>query len=353
MPARRLHAGLATLGWLLLAAAVVPRADAAQAPRQILFIGNSFLFGAGSPVQAFRPATVTDLNGAGTGGVPSLVRMLLAESGRDDRVSLELHGGVGLDWHLAQRSAQIAAQPWDVVVMHGYSTLDIEHPGDPALLRATVQEMAQLLLAGNPRVDLRLMQTWPRADQVYPETGHWHGQSTDDMARDLRRAYDAAAAATPAVRGVIPVGDAFVRAMHEGVADANPYDGIEDGRIDLWGVDHYHASTAGYYLEALVIFGALTGEDPRTLGAGECAAAELAIAPAQRASLQRIAAAELLAQHLLPSPGAGAQPAQAPASSKKGSTSTGRPHSSASATMRSGATSTSLAPAETSCAKWS
>jgi len=270
------------------------------APRQILFIGNSFLFAAGSPAQAYRPESVTDLNGSNTGGVPAIVRTLLAESGRDDQVSLELHPAVGLDWHLAQRSTQIAARPWDVVVMHGYSTLDIDHPGDPALLATSVRGMAALLVAGNPRVDLRLMETWPRADQVYPAGGHWHGQSTEDMARDLRRAYEAAAAGSPAVRGVIPVGDAFVRAMHAGVADDNPYDGIEAGRIDLWGVDHYHASTAGYYLEALVIYGALTGDDPRDLGTGECAATALAIAPTLRTALQRVAADELVARQLLP-----------------------------------------------------
>ena len=324
------------------------RATQPPAPRQILFIGNSFMYAAGSPAQAFRPGSVTDLNGTGTGGVPAIVRAMLAESGRDDQVSLELHGGVGLDWHLMERRQQIASRPWDVVVMQGYSTLDKEHPGDPTLLEATVQEMAEHLVADNPRVDLRLMQTWPRADQVYPASGHWHGQSPADMARDLRHAYDEAAALTPTVRGVIPVGDAFVRAMREGVADDNPYDGIARGRVDLWGDDHYHASTAGYYLEALVIFGALTGEDPRKLGTGECAAIELGMAPALRTSLQAVAAAELRASHLLrgaPGPGQ--------AGSKKGSTSTGRPHSNASATMRSGATSTSLAPAATSRAKCS
>lgn len=36
----------------------------------ILFIGNSFTFGWGSPVRHYRPDTVTDLNSEGTGGVP-------------------------------------------------------------------------------------------------------------------------------------------------------------------------------------------------------------------------------------------------------------------------------------------
>ena len=40
----------------------------------ILFIGNSFTFGFGSPVRYFRPDTVTDLNSSGQGGVPALFK---------------------------------------------------------------------------------------------------------------------------------------------------------------------------------------------------------------------------------------------------------------------------------------
>ena len=38
----------------------------------ILFVGNSFTFGAGSPVRKYHPDQVTDLNGEGIGGVPAL-----------------------------------------------------------------------------------------------------------------------------------------------------------------------------------------------------------------------------------------------------------------------------------------
>src|ERR1700752_4997353 len=39
----------------------------------ILFVGNSFTFGAETPlVQGYRPDTVTDLNHEGIGGVPAL-----------------------------------------------------------------------------------------------------------------------------------------------------------------------------------------------------------------------------------------------------------------------------------------
>jgi hypothetical protein len=38
----------------------------------LLFIGNSFTFAAGSPVQRWRAGLVNDLNHEGIGGVPAL-----------------------------------------------------------------------------------------------------------------------------------------------------------------------------------------------------------------------------------------------------------------------------------------
>jgi len=61
----------------------------------------------------------------------------------------------------------------------------------------------------------------------------------------------------------------------------------------FWTYDRYHASTYGYYLEALVVFGAITGRDPRSLGDNECAAFELGLSTAQVAELQQVAFDEL------------------------------------------------------------
>jgi hypothetical protein len=77
---------------------------------------------------------------------------------------------------------------------------------------------------------------------------------------------------------------------------ANPYDGIAAGKVDLWTWDGYHASAYGYYLEALVVFGAITGEDPRSLGPGETAASELGFSPEQTRTMQQIAHDELAAR---------------------------------------------------------
>jgi hypothetical protein len=266
----------------------------AAAGTSVLFIGNSFLFGSGSAVRFYRANTVTDLNNEGIGGVPALFKSFTQQAGLEYEVSLETRGGMGLDFHLASKRDVITSRSWDTVVMHGYSTLDAEKPRDPAKLIATSKQMADVLRARNPKVELYLMATWSRADETYPAKGAWAGQPIEVMARDVRAAYDKAAAAA-AVKAVIPVGEAWTRAIQTGVADPNPYDGIEPGKLNLWTFDNYHASTYGYYLEALVIFGSVTGRDPRSLGQSECSAFELGISRAEAKALQQVAFDQLAA----------------------------------------------------------
>ena len=260
----------------------------AQSGTSVLFIGNSFTFAAGSPVQFYRPSSVTDLNNEGIGGVPALFKSFTQQAGLDYNVSLETRGGSGLDFHLKNKRDLIGSRAWDIVVMHGYSTLDADKPRDPAKLIATSQQMAEFLRTRNPKVNLYLMATWSRADQTYPPTGAWANQPIEVMARDVRAAYDKAAVAS-AAKAVIPVGEAWTRAMQTGVADPNPYDGIDQGKVDLWTHDHYHGSAYGYYLEALTIFGTLTGRDPRSLGDNECSAFELGFSRPQVKALQQVA----------------------------------------------------------------
>jgi hypothetical protein len=264
-------------------------APGAQPGTSLLFIGNSFTFAAGSPVRFYRADTVTDLNNEGIGGVPALFKSFTQQAGLNYDVFLETRGGSGLDFHLQNKRDVIGSRAWDIVVMHGYSTLDADKPRDPAKLIATSEQMADFLRSRNSNVALYLMATWSRADQTYPSTGAWAGQPIEAMARDVRAGYDKAAAGAPGIKSVIPVGEAWTRAIQTGVADPNPYDGIEAGKLDLWTYDHYHGSAYGYYLEALVIFGSLTGRDPRSLGETECSAYELGFARPQVRALQQVA----------------------------------------------------------------
>jgi hypothetical protein len=284
---RSLKVGIAAC---LVYCAVVGAAP--QGRRTVLFIGNSFTFGDGSPVRFYRANTVTDLNDEGIGGVPALFKAFASQAGLDFDVYLETRGGAGFEFHLANKQAVLSSRPWDTVVMQGQSTMDLDKHGDPTKLIATSRQLADFLRQRNPKTDLYLMATWSRADQTYPEKGAWFGKPIEAMARDVRAGNDKAAA-NAGIKHVIPVGEAWTRAMRAGIADPNPYDGVDAGKVDLWTYDHYHASTAGYYLEALVVFGYLTGRDPRVLGDGECTAFELGLERQVTGWLQRVAYEEL------------------------------------------------------------
>lgn len=262
--------------------------------RTILFVGNSFTFGDRSPVKRFHPERVNDLNRDGFGGVPALFKTFTTEAGLDYDVSLETSPGKSLEWHYTQERSELHGK-WDVVTLQGYSTLDQKHPGDPAEQIRGAHELATMFVEANPAAKVYLVSTWSRADQTYPPEGHWYGKSIFQMAADLATANADAVKGFPDLAGVIPVGMAWNRAMKESVADANPYDGIDFGKVDLWTWDQYHASEEGYYLEALVIFGGVTGTDPASLGAKESAASDLGMSPAVAVSLQKIAREELTA----------------------------------------------------------
>ncbi len=281
---------------LATAALLTPLAAQAES---ILFIGNSFTYAQGSPVHYYRSNTVTDLNNEGVGGVPALFKSFADQAGLHYDVYLETHPGVGLDWHLDNKQGTLGQRPWDKVVMHGFSLLDAAKPGNPALLVSTTRQMTDFLARQNPKVEVRLMSTWARADQVYLQNGAWFGKPLEAMSRDLRSGYDEAAKVSPLIKGVIPVGNAFQRAIQTGIADANPYDGIDAGKVNLWTYDSYHASTFGYYLEALVEFGHITGRDPRSLGSKECSAYELGLSGEQASALEQVAFDQLAAEGLV------------------------------------------------------
>jgi len=295
---------IALFGLALSAAAAIPAAGQVAPPppaptvatvgrpRTILFIGNSFTQGAHSAVKRYRNNTITDLNGDGYGGVPALFKMFTQESGLNYAVALETDGGKTLGFHWNQRR-QLVDRQWDVVILQELSTLDRDRPGDASDYRSYAPLFATMFWRNNPKVDVYLMATWSRADLTYQPGSPWSGKPITAMAQDLRKATDGVRALSPAFRGVLPVGEAWLRAMAAGVADPNPYDGIAFGQVDLWTYDHYHASIFGYYLEALVVFGRVAGIDPTRLGANERAADDLGIDPKVAVALQQIAKAQL------------------------------------------------------------
>jgi hypothetical protein len=185
----------------------------------------------------------------------------------------------------------------------------------------------------NPAAQVFLLQTWARPDMVfphlatiadanypavtdgrpivdtlggtlpggYPDTLYYAAEGLAAMTADLRAAFATKAQTNPGFAGVIPVGDAFQRAVDQGVAKGDGFYGadgtyapaVPQDKINLWWDDYLHASKYGSYLSALVMFGQLTGIDPWSLGASEKAAADLGISPGDAVKLQRIASEQL------------------------------------------------------------
>jgi hypothetical protein len=284
---------VAAFVWLSVEKGVAQENVGSQ-PKTILFIGNSFTFAHHSSAMYYHPESVTDLNDTKIGGVPALFKALTNEAGLNFTVSLETSPGKNLEFHLKEK-ATVIAKAWDYVVMHGFSTLDKANPGDPTELISSAKELALLLRNKNPNVDIHLVATWSRADQTYLQSGHWYGQPIENMALDIRKGYDLAAK-NAGIKDVIPVGEAWTRAIKTGVADPNPYDGTTAGQVNLWGDDNYHGSSYGYYLEALMDFGSVTGLDPLSLGKKERVAIDLGFTADQAVALQKVAHDELSAR---------------------------------------------------------
>ncbi|MEO7244813.1 MAG: hypothetical protein ABIX12_06670 [Rubrivivax sp.] len=153
---------------------------------------------------------------------------------------------------------------------------------------------------GRPIVDTRN----PLFPDGFPDTLYYDAtEGLAAMTADLRTGFYGKAVANPGIAGVAPVGDAFQRALDQGVAKSGDfYDAAgvytvagPGDRLNLWWDDYLHASKHGSYLSALVLFGTLTGIDPRSFGVHEQAAAELGITGADANRLQRVASETLAA----------------------------------------------------------
>jgi hypothetical protein len=284
-------------GFFLGAALLALGVTGAQA-RTVLFLGSSFTYGAHAAAQHYKPELVKDLNGPDRngetyGGVPAIFKQFTLEAGlKDYDVSSQLVGGKGLEyWFTVPETLARINKPWDVVVMHGFSTLDQAKPGDRTLLLSSSKDIARLFLDKNPKAQLYLFATWGRPDQVFPADvkGPWKGTSVQKMGSDVHAAYEQAVKEEPRFAGIVPVGLAFNRAIDTGIADNNPYDDLGASKMNLWAYDSYHGSNFGYYLEALLDFGKITGLDPRMLDGKTRVPEALGISPAQSRALMQVA----------------------------------------------------------------
>lgn len=172
----------------------------------------------------------------------------------------------------------------------GKATWTSAHPGNPAKLSTYTGLLGSKFVARNPNVRIGITATWSRADLTYLTPSPWLGRPIQQMGIDVQAGYEVARANNPTIVDFIsPVGLAWNRAIDQGIADPNPYNGITAGQLNLWASDSYHASNYGYYLHALTVFGMVTGVDPRTLGGRESAAVELGFSASEAFALQSIA----------------------------------------------------------------
>ncbi len=288
----------------------------------ILFVGNSFTHGNEAPVYAYNNGAITDANGSGQGGVPAIFKQLTVQAGLTYNVTIEAVSGETLAYHYTSK-ASIIGRVWDTVVLQEQSTrpLPTARGGNPTAFFTGAGDLRRLVLASNPSASVFLYETWASPASVTAQ-GYTAGTAgLQAMQSDLRGAYFKARYDL-GFTNVARVGDGFLRAIDQGLADPDPSNGITPGTFNLWASDSRHASRYGSYLSAAVLFAKLTGADPRNLSSGAgTAAAGLGISAADATNLHRIAY-EIAT---LPDPAVPSTPLPATRASFTGSVATGTP----------------------------
>jgi hypothetical protein len=202
-----------------------------------------------------------------------LIERIAASAGTPLRVDAVTHGGYSLRMHWQKSAARerIASRAYRFVVLQDHSLRPVDHLDEfddygERFARAIVSSGAQPVL----------YQTWPRSphSRFYGERERSQPRSVDEMAARLEQAYGALATREGA--RLAPVGRAFTAGLA-----AHP-------ELELYSADGTHPSWAGSYLAACVLYGTLTGNDPRR---ASYAPWEL---PAEQAPVLRALAAQVL-----------------------------------------------------------
>ena len=208
-----------------------PPNDADQT--RVLFIGNSFTL---------------------QGPVPDLVARFARESGFFNvTIDFRAVSGQSLAWHRADTSAAGAParlrEGWDVVVLQDFSTRPTDSLGEPDDFKDDATWFYERAKEANPAARVVLFETWARraGHPIYDVAF----SSPAQMQAQLRRHYtDAAERYVPRFATVSP-GEAVEVAR---VGDAWELQLGRDADLRLHGPDNYHASAAGQYLSAAVLF---------------------------------------------------------------------------------------------------
>jgi hypothetical protein len=216
---------------LMTSACLAARAD------DILFFGNSFTYGEGSPEVKKN------------GGVPKLVEAIAMAKGKQVATTAIIAGGKDWSYHLAQPGTDKAlnSKPWNWVVLQDYSTRPTS-AGNIAQFMKDGETFSDRIAAASPKAGIILYQTWARpAGAFYQTKPGLDLVNPEKMMSELHKSYADLAADLTAKNPnrparVAPVGTAFayVKTIYpEIVVDAK---------------DQHHSTTDGYYLAALVIY---------------------------------------------------------------------------------------------------
>lgn len=193
---------------------------------RVLFIGNSYTRFNDLPRQVARLAESV-------------------ETGPRLRVSRETHGGFDLRQHWRRRRvrSRIRRGNWDTVVIQGHSLSPINHPEELAEYARRFHEHAS-----EAGARLVLFETWAR----HPTSRAYRRLDVEDPDEMLARIDDVYASIGRDLGAVVaPVGRAWRRA-----GEILP-------ETSLHRRDGTHPALPGTYLAACVMYGTITGRDPR------------------------------------------------------------------------------------------
>ncbi len=275
------------------------------------------------------------------GGIPGIFLQLTKEAGLNYNVSIDavssatLMGATSAARLPLVTTNPLTGKPYDTVVLQEQSFTPLPNPN--SLGNATRGNYANFVSgantlvsaiqtadtkAGRAAASIYLYETQPLASYTYTSpliqgssTGGvnqpYVGAPIETIAADIHNAYSNVAAQNAGITGVAYAGDAWITAIEQGVAQRNPYLASEPaGEVNLWDGPAdlaaaccttpigYHPSTYGAYLNALVLFDRITGQDPTQFGGGEQAALALGIDPALALSLETVAAETVAAENV-------------------------------------------------------
>ena len=181
----------------------------------------------------------------------NLLHMLierLAEAGGGPRlqVEVEARAGYSLRMHLKSRTvlSKIKNGHFSHVVLQGHSLSAVDRPDE--LSQDAERLTAAIEAAGSRAI---MYETWARKPHSSLYKKHARVKTFEDMFTQINSAYLGIARRLGV--GLAPVGTAFERAWRE-----NP-------SVPLWGSDGSHPTLAGSYMAACVLYGTITGRDPR------------------------------------------------------------------------------------------